>query len=332
MKCAQIKDLSLMTVHRPEGRMKARRLPLSILLAAALIALAARGWTAQQQPPSAPAPQTTPPQAYAGSDTCAACHGEEADHLAKTPHGKDAFSRLSAHGCESCHGPASAHAEDPDNPALQPRIDKLTSRQQAQICQSCHDGSSQFFWHGSAHQSRGLSCQSCHSVHSFKSANAQLKAASTTESCLSCHKDVRAEMWKNSHHPIREGEMSCSDCHNPHGTQTQGMLRAASVNDQCYSCHTEKRGPFLWEHAPVRESCLTCHTPHGSNHQKLQRTSVPYMCQQCHSNVRHPGTLYDATTLADQARASNRIFNRACLDCHSAVHGSNHPSSPYLAH
>jgi hypothetical protein len=30
--------------------------------------------------------------------------------------------------------------------------------------------------------------------------------------------------------------------------------------------------------------------------------------------------------------ASNRLFNRACVDCHAAVHGSNHPSSPYLAH
>ena len=139
-------------------------------------------------------------------------------------------------------------------------------------------------------------------------------------------------MWKNSHHPIREGKISCTDCHNPHGTQTRSLIKAASVNEQCYTCHAEKRGPFLWEHAPVRESCLNCHTPHGSNHQKLQKTATPYLCQQCHSNTRHPGTLYDATTLADQSRASNRIFNRACLDCHSAVHGSNNPSSPYLGH
>ena len=26
----------------------------------------------------------------------------------------------------------------------------------------------------------------------------------------------------------------------------------------------EKRGPFLWEHAPVVENCTNCHTPHGS--------------------------------------------------------------------
>ncbi|HSF43306.1 MAG TPA: cytochrome c3 family protein, partial [Thermoanaerobaculia bacterium] len=164
---------------------------------------------------------------------------------------------------------------------------------------------------------------------------AQLKTAGTTEACLTCHKDVRAEMWKNSHHPIREGEMSCSDCHNPHGAQTAKLIKAASVNEQCYTCHTEKRGPFLWEHAPVRENCLTCHTPHGSNHIKLQKTSVPYLCQQCHSNTRHPGTLYDgfrAPTLENPATGSNRLFNRACADCHNLIHGSNHPSAPYLGH
>jgi DmsE family decaheme c-type cytochrome len=286
------------------------------------------------QTSAAPAQGGTQPT-FVGSDTCMACHQEVADHLENTPHGKGAFARMSSQGCESCHGPGSAHAEDPDNPALRPRFDRLTPRQQNQACQSCHRGSEQFFWRGSGHERRGLTCATCHSIHSFKSEKAQLKASSSMESCFSCHKDVRAEMWKSSHHPIREGKISCADCHNPHGTQTPKMIKAASVNDQCYSCHAEKRGPFLWEHAPVRENCLNCHVPHGSNHLKLQKTSVPYLCQQCHSNTRHPGTLYDgfrAPTLENPATGSNRLFNRACADCHNLIHGSNHPSSPYLGH
>jgi DmsE family decaheme c-type cytochrome len=308
--------------------MRSIRLLLPLLAAAVVLAFATPGAAAPQPPPT-PADQPAAAPTYVGSDVCATCHSETADHLAKTPHGKQAFASLSVHGCETCHGPGSAHVEDPDNPALRPKVTKLTSRQQSAVCQSCHSGHNQFFWKGSKHESRGLSCLSCHSIHSFKSENAQLKAVSTTEACVSCHKDVRAEMWKNSHHPMREGKMSCADCHNPHGSPTPKMIKAASVNDQCYTCHAEKRGPFLWEHAPVRESCLT---PHGSNHIKLQKTSVPYLCQQCHSNTRHPGTLYDGTTLADAGRASNRLFNRACLDCHAAIHGSNHPSSPYLGH
>jgi DmsE family decaheme c-type cytochrome len=310
--------------------MRSQRL-LVPLCGVALWVLAVRAGAAQT-PLQASPPVTGSGPTYVGADACVACHSEAADHLKNTPHGKATFAGLSSLGCETCHGPGSAHVANPDDVALQPRITAKDVKTQSQICQTCHSGHAQFFWNGSVHERRGLSCLSCHSVHSFKSANAQLKTADVTEACVTCHKDVRAEMWKSSHHPIREGKITCADCHNPHGTSTPKMIKAASVNEQCYTCHTEKRGPFLWEHAPVRESCLNCHTPHGSNHLKLQKTSVPFLCQQCHSNTRHPGTLYDATTLADQSRASNRIFNRACLDCHAMVHGSNHPSSPYLGH
>ncbi|HEV7505495.1 MAG TPA: DmsE family decaheme c-type cytochrome [Thermoanaerobaculia bacterium] len=303
--------------------MRSTRLPIMLLAAAALLALPLAG-SAAPAPPAA--------LGFVGADLCITCHTAEAERLASTPHGKGKFASLSVHGCETCHGPGSAHVNNPDDPALQPRLEKLNVREQSAVCQKCHSGGAQFFWRGGVHETRGLSCMTCHSVHAFKSERSQLKAASTTDACISCHKDVRADLWKTSHHPIREGKIGCADCHNPHGTQTRGLIKAASVNEQCYTCHTEKRGPFLWEHAPVRESCLNCHTPHGSNHQKLQKTATPYLCQQCHSNTRHPGTLYDATTLANQSRASNRIFNRACLDCHAAIHGSNNPSSPYLAH
>lgn len=320
-----------------------RLLLLLPLCAAAMLVRAESGGAAPRQaqtdpPPAvgqAPAAAEAAGATLVGSDVCAACHAEVADHLKATPHGKGGFARLSNLGCEACHGPGSAHAEDPDNPALRPRVDRLSVAKQSQVCRSCHDGSTQFFWDGSRHQTRGLSCLSCHSVHSPQSEHSQLKARTEVEQCFTCHKDTRAETWKTSHHPVREGRMDCADCHNPHGSATPKMIRAASVNDQCYTCHTEKRGPFLWEHPPVRESCLNCHTPHGSNHLKLQKTSVPYICQQCHANTRHPGTLYDGfrlPTLEDPARGSNRLFNRACLDCHSAVHGSNHPSSPFLGH
>lgn len=270
---------------------------------------------------------------YAGTEACLECHSEVESTLG--PHGSAAFGRLANHGCESCHGPSSRHVDDPDVVENRPTMKGRTAEEIAATCQSCHSGREQFFWASSTHAVRGVTCTDCHSVHSPKSEDSRLVAATLVEQCFGCHKNVRAELWKNSHHPVREGKISCSDCHNPHGTQSAKMVRADSVNDLCFTCHTEKRGPFIWEHAPVRESCLNCHTPHGSNHIKLQKTSVPYLCQQCHANTRHPGTIYDDTKLptADNpTTGSNRIFNRACLDCHAAIHGSNHPSSPYLAH
>jgi DmsE family decaheme c-type cytochrome len=116
---------------------------------------------------------------------------------------------------------------------------------------------------------------------------------------------------------------------------TERLLSANSVNEKCYECHAEKRGPFLWEHPPATENCLTCHTPHGSSHDKLLIAKRPYLCQTCHSNSRHPGTLYSRTPAqAGQSvytALSSRIFYRGCSNCHSQIHGSNHPSGKSLA-
>ena len=264
--------------------------------------------------------------------TCAECHEDVVNQFATSKHGRTFShdSHYSTASCVSCHGDPTKHLESNEaadivNPA------KLSREKSSEICLTCHkENTEQAHWMGSAHQRHGVGCLDCHDPHAKDASDSMTNAALKTEVCYKCHTDKRAEMAKTSHHPVREGKMFCTSCHSPHGTLTKANLKASSVNELCYQCHTEKRGPFLWEHPPVRENCLNCHTPHGSNHLKLQSTSVPYLCQQCHSNTRHPGTLYDATTLADAARATNRIFNRACVDCHAAIHGSNNPSGPYL--
>ena len=74
-----------------------------------------------------------------------------------------------------------------------------------------------------------------------------------------------------AHMPVREGKMSCSTCHNPHGSisNVKALKVGSSVGELCISCHTEMRGPVLWEHAPVRENCTTCHDPHGSSNDRM---------------------------------------------------------------
>lgn len=275
------------------------------------------------------------PTQAAASTACADCHEEVVDGFAAGAHGR-AFRHwdgLSEASCASCHGDATAHVEAGDGSNIV-IPSEMTPAQVEATCLECHsDNASQTHWKGSLHQRRGVTCLDCHSIHEEPEGGSMVRASLRTETCYRCHQDVRAEMSKVSRHPVREGKMTCFSCHDPHGSITTKNLRASSVNELCYDCHTEKRGPFLWEHAPVRENCLNCHTPHGSNHLKLQSTSVPYICQQCHINTRHPGTLYDATrlpTLDNPDTGSNRLFNRACVDCHAAIHGSNHPSSPYL--
>ena len=148
----------------------------------------------------------------------------------------------------------------------------------------------------------------------------QLKTAFEPDTCFQCHKDRRAQMFRSSHMPLREGKIVCSDCHNPHGSFTEALLKKDSVNDTCYKCHAEKRGPFLFEHAPVRENCVNCHDPHGSINEFSLKMSRPRLCYECHSFG------HGSTTGLNSAFT----MGRACQNCHTAIHGSNSPAGGAL--
>jgi DmsE family decaheme c-type cytochrome len=151
-----------------------------------------------------------------------------------------------------------------------------------------------------------------------KSDRGLLAKATEAATCYTCHTSVRGEMQRTSHHPVREGKMSCSSCHNTHGSTGKGLMKAATVNDTCYTCHQEKRGPFLWEHAPVRENCSNCHVPHGSNNPTLLETKGSFGCLQCHTYGGH-------INLPRYNRTSNP-YGQGCVNCHTTQHGSNSPS------
>ena len=140
------------------------------------------------------------------------------------------------------------------------------------------------------HEERGVACSNCHTVMTNVSARFALKTAFQPDTCFQCHKDRRAQMFRSSHMPMREGKIVCSDCHNPHGSFTEAMLRTNTINETCYKCHAEKRGPFLFEHMPVRENCDNCHDPHGSINEASLKMSRPRLCFECHTIGPH-GTL-----------------------------------------
>jgi DmsE family decaheme c-type cytochrome len=143
---------------------------------------------------------------------------------------------------------------------------------------------------------------------------------------------VKSQANKLSRHPILEGKVKCSDCHNPHGTPSHGMIKADNVNQLCYKCHADKRGPFVWEHAPVEENCLICHNAHGASHTKLTVAKVPNICQDCHDASRHPGQIWDTKAgfpgSPGSSSQSSRFWGRSCLNCHTNIHGSNGPKNP----
>lgn len=325
--------------------MMVRHARASVLIAvavcvwAAAVTLAARGGADPRVPSTQTAVATTSPEAtaapqvaapdaaFVGDDTCTACHESEGKSLHDSLHGKATNVRTPAgtanQACETCHGPGREHAESGDpTKILQPET--MPARESSERCVACHNRGSHAMWKGSMHDARNLSCVTCHSIHNPKSAASQLKTATIAETCVTCHRTQVAKTLRSGHMPLREGKMDCASCHNPHGSTGVRMLKAGNwVNETCVSCHTEKRGPFLWDHAPVREACNTCHDPHGSNNDRMLIAKTPMLCQRCHIGTRHPSTIYDGAQLAAR---SNRLIGRGCINCHAQIHGSNSPA------
>lgn len=198
------------------------------------------------QTPSQAAPTPQPQAGFVGSDTCLGCHDDK-KNLSETIHGKSPHPRSPAAnmGCESCHGPGQKHAESGDA-ALIRTFTTTPPREVSATCTSCHNRGVHAQWSGSMHDTRNLSCATCHSVHNPRSEDAQLKTETEIQTCATCHKAQVLKVQRVRHMPVPEGKMTCTSCHNPHGSTNVRLLKVGNwINESCVSCHTEKRGLFL---------------------------------------------------------------------------------------
>jgi DmsE family decaheme c-type cytochrome len=275
-------------------------------------------------PSATPTSQATAAD-YVGQDTCITCHDSQGYKGTAHAMVSNPRSPVATHGCESCHGPGKAHVDAGGDASKIVNLKTLTPQRASEACTVCHDRTKHALWAGSQHEQRGVSCLSCHSVHTPVGPK-QLKAKTEPELCATCHRNIVNKLNRFNHMPVREEKMACSSCHNPHGSTNVKLLKTGTtVDEACTSCHAEKRGPYLWEHAPVANACVTCHDPHGSNNERMLAAKEPYICQRCHVTSRHPPTVYDGYVLGNSTNA-NKIFGRSCTVCHQNIHGSNHPS------
>ncbi len=331
-------------------------------LAVILVAMGMFGWaatsaSAQKMPEAKAGPSVAskldpePASAdYVGARRCRSCHKEQEGSFNNTVMGKVfAHPRTESEKlvCESCHGPGKAHADAMEEAGGDEakiaavvkqglifsfgKDSNYTVEEQNAACLACHSRGNRLFWKGSPHESRAMACVDCHQVHlglqvslssdtrySAPLTDIRSVRKSQPELCLQCHMMRRAQLQRSSHMPYREGKVTCTSCHNPHGSPNPSQLIQSTINENCLSCHTERRGPFLWEHPPVMENCANCHEPHGTNNPQLLKVRMPRVCDSCHDTSRHPTT----PTLLNAVRD----FNRGCTNCHSRIHGSNHPS------
>lgn len=269
-----------------------------------------------------------------GDAACTQCH-DEADGpnllaIGKTRHGTVADSRTPS--CTSCHGASKDHlgykgSGKPPKPDVTFGATATASAdQRTGACLTCHaKDAKRTHWEGSTHQSKDVTCANCHKVH--VATDAVRGKRTQAEVCFTCHKTQRVKLEKPSHHPVAEGKMACSDCHNPHGSTGPSLMKRASVNETCYTCHMEKRGPFVHSHQPVTENCATCHEPHGTVADSMLKARAPFLCHTCHTphspiqpSVTDKGSVTGWWNGADIAQG------RGCVNCHTQIHGSNNPS------
>lgn len=304
-------------------------------LAIALAACAGPAWAAQDAE---------------ASKACVKCHdSEDLPDMSRSAHAAAADARTPS--CVTCHGPSPTHVNKPASAKDRPHPDVMFGKNSPVAaaarngaCLTCHQkDAKRALWGGSQHEAADLACSSCHKVHT----NQDKVMARVTEKdvCLTCHKEQRTQMARPSHHPVPEGKMGCSDCHNAHGSAGPKLAKRDSINDTCYTCHAEKRGPFVHSHEPVAEDCSICHNPHGSTVAAMLKTRPPMLCQQCHTphvaggvgavggqpGVFPPAASGQVAPAIGANSSGKNVVNlwqgRSCMNCHTQVHGSNNPAA-----
>ena len=274
---------------------------------------------------------------YVGSNACKTCHADVWQNFYKNPHFKSiAAGNLPASrtGCEGCHGPAAKHiAAQGGKDSIPNAFSLMTPAKVLDTCLSCHARDFQKAnIRRSEHTLADIACTSCHSIHHSPTPKFLL-AKTQRDLCYGCHAGVRAQFEMPSKHRVNEGFMQCSDCHNPHGafaptwrmSDHPRMVDQALNNEEpCLKCHVDKRGPFVYEHPPVRvEGCEACHFPHGSTNERLLRRPVVFtLCLNCH-NGGAAGTRVNGVPIAIAPHNLLDPRYQRCTTCHVRIHGSN---------
>lgn len=303
---------------------------------------------------AAPKKARTGKEGYAGTEACLVCHEDMGKAFLKSRHGiieTDNGRGWKGQSCESCHGPGTKHGEAAEAKFVLNHVN-ASPREADASCLSCHKNQATHAGRISgSHAKVQVSCVSCHSVHhavsdsslpllkdwSAKSSSAFARLALPTSRaskisglCSSCHASAWASFQRPHTHAVSQGAMSCVDCHNPHGTSRPFGLNttARTTNSEpgCFKCHADKRGPFAFEHAPMRmEGCSSCHENHGSaNPRMLNRSELSQVCLECHSNL--PSVTNRSGTLGTVATGFHDLrlpAYRNCTSCHTKVHGSH---------
>lgn len=151
-------------------------------------------------------------------------------------------------------------------------------------------------------------CDACHIEESEPHTFEAIQEA--PELCETCHDLEDGGVWEHA-----DGEASCLDCHDPHGSRWEKIL-IAPVRDLCRSCHDAPGVDAKFAHRPAIEGrCNACHHPHRVTQAPLLRDTMPELCVRCHRDKR---------PIEGESGAHLIEFGEECTTCHQP-HGSERP-------
>jgi DmsE family decaheme c-type cytochrome len=232
---------------------------------------------------------------------CIECHAGVLPDDARSIH-----SVVAQGECRKCHD---AHGSS--NPAI-------LLKPGNELCIDCHQDigggpTPVRFRHPPVYRDKG--CLNCHNSHVSEQLPKLLNRKAPAL-CAQCHKTDAAD-FSEKHLNYNVSESDCTSCHNPHGSDKQGLFydvahrpleekncaachpnrthpesiaAESRVASLCSQCHQEMIGESLKKkriHWPMldRDGCLNCHSPHATKHEKLVKGPALEVCGACHADT-----------------------------------------------
>jgi len=244
--------------------------------------------------------------------------------------------------CLTCHNPHQATNRF------------FLNKPQPQLCAECHTGMATSMSGG--HELIGLDarnidgrtpaeagkCGFCHTMHEAKGPALWAATADPPQTadglCTNCHRQdglaarlpesklrhptgpetVEAAARLTTDLPLKDGQVSCSSCHDPHGDAkaAPALLRdGPKTANLCVDCHREPAGLAHGYHDITRR-------PDAWPAPSRDQADVCMSCHQVHSNDEARG-LWTMTPAKDYAQSDG-----VCLSCHTHVEWSGHGVRP----
>ncbi|MFO7767354.1 MAG: DmsE family decaheme c-type cytochrome [bacterium] len=240
-----------------------------------------------------------------------------------------------------------------------------------EMCAMCHPDVATAFTANShagatmkaGHPAGDITCEACHGpglAHADAGGDLELVLTSfdgtegflvEAKTCLACHAGSREHAYDMvSEHAA--AEVSCTQCHSVHYSETDiGLLKAASPGI-CYTCHQDVEARFAAAEGHGLGGahgmngllgCETCHSPHGSaQNAMLNKTMVNgELCASCHIDKRGPfvydhpaGTVEGCVACHESHGSANRFMLKTqdtlelCIQCHTGVPASHNIANP----